>query len=551
MRSLRAGPLTLLLGEEGDLRRISLGGLEVVRRLYFALRDRNWNTIPARVADLKVRDRGRAFEIRYRATHRAGEIDFRWRASIQGNEQGEIRFEAAGQAYSDFLRNRIGLCVHHPLRECAGLRVRVNGRQSEFPRLVSPHQVFTDFRQMRYTLLPGLDVELRFEGEIFETEDHRNWGDANYKTYGTPLRLPFPVAVKKGEKIRQQISVRLSGRVPDILPRREEPQLTLDGRWRALPPIGFAYTPGSAASGLGPAHVRVDIRLGESPPRLDVPLELAAHLAPGHERDQLRALAPWKSALARLLVFHEKERVTSMSWLELARQTLPGVTVVGGTNMWFAELNRERPPLPAPPVAFALSPQVHASDELSMVENLEAFPQMLESASYFLKGAPVHVTPVTLKPRFNPVATDPGAPFENTDPRQSSDFAAAWTLGALASLLQGGPASLTFYETAGPRGLEDRGRRFPVYYLFEAIASYYGGEFAPTSFPGALRLRKGRRQALLLANLEGTARQFELPAIAGKHVRVRRPGGNELEPASSRRVEMPPWGVLICEWDSA
>jgi len=550
VRPLRAGPLTLILGEEGDLRRISLGGLEVVRRLYFALRDRNWNTIPASLTDLEVHDQGRAFEIRYRATHLAGEIDFRWRASIRGDEQGTIRFEAAGRAYSDFLRNRIGLCVHHPLRECAGLRVRVNGRESEFPRLVSPHQVFTDFRQIRYTLIPGLDVELRFEGEIFETEDHRNWGDANYKTYGTPLRLRFPVQVKKGDEVRQVVSLRLLGKVPEALPPREEPQLTLEGRWRPLPPIGFGYVPGSAAIGPRPAHLRVDIRSGESPPKLDVPLELAIHLAPGHERDQLRALAPWKSSLARLLVFHEREKVTSMPWVELARQSLPGVTVVGGTNMWFAELNRERPPLPAPPVAFALSPQVHASDELSMVENLEAFPQMLESATYFLKGAPVHVTPITLKPRFNPVATDPNAPFENADARQSSDFAAAWTLGALASLLEGGPASLTFYETAGPRGLEDQGRRFPVFYLFEAIAAYYGGEFARTFFPGALRLRKGNRQALLLANLQGTARQFQLPPIAGKFARFRLLNGNELEPGSSRLVDIPPWGVLICEWDS-
>lgn len=549
MTPLRAGPLTLFFAEQGDLRRICLGGLEVVRRLYFALRDHNWNTIPAQIDDVRVQSRKRSFEIRYRAAHLAGEMDFRWQAHIRGTQDGGIRFEAAGRAYSDFRRNRIGLCVHHPLRECAGLAVRINGRQSEFPRLVSPQQVFTDLRKMRYALLPGVQVELNFEGEIFETEDHRNWGDANYKTYGTPLRLPFPVTVRKGDEFRQVITLALRGKVPQQLPEREEPTLHLNQRWRPLPPIGLGYTSGASLAELRPAHLRVDVRWGESPPRLPAPLELAVHLAPGREHEQLQSLSAWKSSLARLLVFHRSEKVTSMKWLELARQSLPGVPIVGGTDMWFAELNRERPPLPAPPVAFALSPQVHASDELSMVENLEAFPQMLESASHFLKGAPVHVTPITLKPRFNPVATDPSAPFDNTDPRQRTDFAAAWTLGALASLLEGGAASLTFYETAGPRGLQHEGQRFPVYRLFEALAHYSGGEFAPTSLRGALLLRKGTRQALFVSNLEAAVREFQLPPLAGKNARARLLGGSEQEVGAARRMSLPPWGILICEWE--
>ena len=39
------------------------------------------------------------------------------------------------------------------------------------------------------------------EGETFETEDQRNWSDASFKTYGTPLHLPFPVEVEEGTRV--------------------------------------------------------------------------------------------------------------------------------------------------------------------------------------------------------------------------------------------------------------------------------------------------------------------------------------------------------------
>ena len=35
-------------------------------------------------------------------------------------------------------------------------------------------------------------------------EDQRNWTDASFKTYSTPLELPFPVELSAGEQIRQR-----------------------------------------------------------------------------------------------------------------------------------------------------------------------------------------------------------------------------------------------------------------------------------------------------------------------------------------------------------
>jgi len=47
-------------------------------------------------------------------------------------------------------------------------------------------------RAITHEVAPGVRAEVRLLGDVFETEDHRNWTDANFKTYGTPLRLLFP-----------------------------------------------------------------------------------------------------------------------------------------------------------------------------------------------------------------------------------------------------------------------------------------------------------------------------------------------------------------------
>ena len=53
----------------------------------------------------------------------------------------------------------------------------------------------------------------------------------------------------------------------------------------------------------------------------------------------------------------------------------------------------------------SLNPQVHAFDNASLVETLEAQKWTVESARKFVGGLPISVSPITLRPRFNPNAT--------------------------------------------------------------------------------------------------------------------------------------------------
>ena len=130
---------------------------------------------------------------------RSEPISFSWKGTIEGRG-GVLEFTFDGRAKKAFLRNRIGICVLHPIIECAGKPCRVRHsdgawKEQSFPRFISPHQPFKDIRALSWSPSDRVQANIELEGEVFEMEDQRNWTDASFKTYSTPLELPFPVQV--------------------------------------------------------------------------------------------------------------------------------------------------------------------------------------------------------------------------------------------------------------------------------------------------------------------------------------------------------------------
>ena len=211
-RDLRAGPLTAVL-DQGELRSICLGERELVNRIYAAVRDRNWETAPPVISDLKVDAGSDSFRATFDVDCTLREIHFTWKGTITGAADGSIVFSMDGIARSTFLRNRIGFCILHP-DSCARARCILSHsdrstKRTMFPAHISPHQPFVDLTGISHEVALGTWVELRFEGDLFETEDQRNWTDASYKTYCTPLALPFPAKVESGTVITQTVTLRL------------------------------------------------------------------------------------------------------------------------------------------------------------------------------------------------------------------------------------------------------------------------------------------------------------------------------------------------------
>ena len=116
---LRAGPLTALL-DGADLRHVRAGGTELVQRVYVAVRDAPWNTIPATFSDWHREIGPDRFRITFRASHRYEAIAFDWDGSIEGGPDGVIRYTMDGVCHGVFAYSKIGFNVHHALEGSVG-----------------------------------------------------------------------------------------------------------------------------------------------------------------------------------------------------------------------------------------------------------------------------------------------------------------------------------------------------------------------------------------------------------------------------------------------
>ncbi len=544
-RVLRSGPLTVVFGD-GDLRHVRLGGTEVLQRVYVGVRDRDWGTIPGRIENLTIEEGARSFSISFDSVHQGGEIDFRWQAAFRGDDTGKISFAMDGQAHGTFLSNRISLCVLHPSKGCAGRPCTIekpdgSTERSLFPEFVAPHQPFLDIRAMTHEVQAGVRARARFTGEVFETEDQRNWTDASYKTYAPPLRLPFPVEVKAGTRISQSVELSLEGDVHEVTaPIPEESVIEFTGGLRtAFPALGLCLpSEGIRLSDeavarlrqLRLSHVRADLRstedvtrAGEEAERLGLRLE-AAVVMPSAIED-LGRLSP---RAKHWLVFDNTSKVTTPNALAEARRLLGGEAVLaGGTDGYFVELNRDRlPGLAVAGACFSMQSQVHAVDDDNVMANTAGQSEVVRSARRFLGAVPVVVSPVTLGPRHK------------ADPRQKNRFCAAWTVASLKHLAEAGAASVTYFEAYGPRGVQDESGVFPVYQIFEWLAQFAGGEVIPCRTVGdagieALVLAAGAKRRMLVANLTDQARRVRLNAGTEQSL--------ALEPYSVQHIDWTEW----------
>lgn len=565
--ALQAGPVSLVL-EDGDLRYVRYGDVEMLRRVYVAVRDANWRTPPMTVTELQGERTDQTFAVTYVGRFKQQQVDFVARVRIDGSADGTVRFALNGEAQSTFQRNRIGICVLHPIESCAGrpFQARKVDGSTEFgvfPQAISAHQPVADLGTLSHEVLPGLTAGVRFEGDTFEMEDQRNWTDASYKTYSTPLRLPAPVTLQPGDTVQQAVTLSLAATGYLPAPAPWPPALTVtvtDDVAGPLPEIGLRFGADDEAltaaerdrlRALGLAHLRVDLdpsdfvcssrlrRAKDMADVLSVPLEVALHLAPGADGEFAtleRLLRMLRPPVRRWLVYQRgvdsvEDAAEGRALLQRVRPLLaaiaPDAVVVSGTDAYFTQLNRGRPPVDLlDGVCYSINAQVHAYDNSSVVETLAGQAWTVQSARPFVGGLPLHISPVTLRPRFNANATvpePPALPGERNsvvDPRQLSLLGAAWTAGSLASLGSAGVASVTYYELLGWSGVLEQaagsadpvrfpsepGSAFPLYHVLADVGEWAGADVLRVQVSdiltvAGLALRRGSQTRLLLANL--------------------------------------------------
>jgi hypothetical protein len=542
------GPWTL--ERRGDeLADISFDGTPVLRMIRAVVRDRDWNTVPVLV---EAAEHG-ADRLRLHLRFEGYGACFAGSLSV-GAAAGTLDVRLELEALKDFERNRIGLVVLHP-PTAAGEELIVTSPEgvetrTAFPVSIAPHQPAFDVAALRWTS-NGIASELGFSGDVFEMEDQRNWTDASFKTYSTPLSLPFPVPVGAGQRIQQTITLGAS-RVAPRAPDAAATPASFSESGRSVPEfvVGASTAPGEVpdAARTAPGNaVLVELEVGT--PSWGAALHRALDEAAGRPLDvrivaatadevdtALDALAKTGARLTRLGVFSPASQITDPElWTALhhgaARHGIRA-DLLGGARSHFTELNRRHQDLPPdlPALAFSVTPEMHAVERAQLVESIAMQRLVAEDAVRIAAGRPVHVGPVTLRARYNAVATtaaaaggDPtidrgyGAELEPgaTDPRQSARALAAWTVASAAAVTVPGVASIAYFESWGPRGvLDGTGAPYPVAAALSDLSELAGGrQLTTTGLPAdvwALAARTAAGDIALVANLRSTPVRVEL-----------------------------------------
>ena len=506
--SLNAGPVSCQF-DQGALRFIKVHGREAIRNIAFVVRDKDWGTYPPRLSNIKIQQNTSSFSISFDAVCKDALQEIRYKANISGAANGTITFTGNYTATTDFVTNRTGFVVLHPLNGVAGHPVTiesVNGDilQAEFPELVDPVQPFKNIRTLTHEVLPGVRVSCRMTGDAFEMEDHRQWNDASYKTYVRPLALPWPYTIKASVPQQQRVVLSIIGDKDKNQSKSTQADanqcvITIDKVDNPVPMPGIGI-------GLEPQHLNGAVACQDLLTKLTLKQLVLWHDTREHDSNHLlQAANLWKNlrtdielqavipdndykleiaTLARqckdagigLSAIHVTPaiylgsimpgpswpKVTSLKTLyEEVRKQFPGVAVGGGMLSFFPELNRHRPPVELLDfISHASNTITHACDDISVTENLEALPYIIKTCRSFAANTPYHVGPSSIGMRFNPYGSKTMDNPNNTriamariEPRQRGLINAAWTVGYAAHLARGGIDCINLHAPTGEFGI--------------------------------------------------------------------------------------------------
>lgn len=530
---LAAGGLTAEL-EEGNLRHIRIGGHEAIRGIAYLVRDRHWGTYVPAIENLRIQQGADRFSVTYDAVCRNEAQEYRYRARIEGSPD-RVEFSARGEAVTDFVTNRAGFVVLHPVAGVSGQPLEVlhadgSMEQARFPEAIDPVQPFFDIRALTHEVAPGVRVTCRMDGDTFEMEDQRNWTDASYKTYVRPLALPKPFRLASGESIEQAVTLTVAARVPAAAARPEPVRIALGEAAGRVPEVGLQLDPevemGEHArpllAAVAPAHLRcrfdprrhdatVLVRAAgvarDAGAKLVLDVVLPALAAPEAEAQAMARAVEQTGVVVDAVIVSPAPDLQALQLGEprrdcppladvyaAMRNAFPGKALGGGTYSFFTDLNRKRPPTAQLDfVTHATCAIVHAADDTSVMETLESLTAVIASARAIAGSKRYWIGPATIGLLHNPHAPAPIPNPENgrkamvrQDPRQRGLLGAAWHLGYLARCAEGGVDAVTMAAPVGEFGVihqrmpyaqpvfDDIGGVFPAYHVLRGIARESG-----------------------------------------------------------------------------
>ncbi|WP_044006907.1 hypothetical protein [Jannaschia sp. CCS1] len=510
----QVGELTYRL-QDGCLRSLSWKGFEAVRGLSAAIRDTAWGTLPEDAMPWHHETGpGRASHVRTFAVQ-DGAVTGKLRIAAHAN--GRLEADLSLTAHTEFRTNRAGFCLLHPLRGVVGQPFTATSPDGTdqnlmFPERISPGQPALNLAGLRHTV-QGVDVDIAMEGEVFEMEDQRNWSDASFKTYCRPLSKPLPQVIAAGETIHQRVVIQLSGDpVDSTTPVDEQSTVTMPEVLIAVEPDWLPAGPlhGNAAlvrwapdaAWTAATLARLGTALGHRPLDLEIVIPEGSHpedVVDGVAADLAEAGLTARHVIALPAAYLQSHQPTG-PWpdgptpeqaRDAARAAFPHARIGTGMLTNFTELNR-RPPDGGDYITHANSAIVHAADDGSVLETLEAIPDVCASAAAIAGDRPLRLGLMAIGMRSNPygvgLVPNPGGAritMTDSDPRQSAPFAAAYATAVCALAARAGIEAVTLAAAAGPLGAEGR----PIGRTIDALAALAGQKARITGTPpGPLRI---------------------------------------------------------------
>jgi hypothetical protein len=389
---------------------------EVIRRIFVTVRDAEWREVAPRFAE---REDPLAGHVRFHASYESRHIDFDWRGSLEIEPEGEgLCFSIEGSVRRDGAICRLGLIVLLPPSVVTGAQVEAvaNGQrhQRTIPDLLGPQPVRDRWPVALtepFTALELSTADTRlsfvFEGEEFELEDQRNWGDASYKIYCTPLAQGFPRSVHAGQRIAHRVQVHFEVNELPVAPRFE---LLAP---RPFPAIGVEASPTTSSDGRLWAHVACSLdEVADQPSGVRIELRVR----PDDMGDlsqverQLRLLG---CRIVRLLLEGASEKPPHSKAVRILKgiASAAGISapVLAAVRGYFVELNRGVPiESSADGIAWPMTPTVHSSDLETVLENATPFAPLVSHLERAGVCGPWAIAPLAWTyPARQPIADEP------------------------------------------------------------------------------------------------------------------------------------------------
>jgi hypothetical protein len=226
---------------------------------------------------------------------------------------------------------------------------------------------------------------------------------------------------------------------------------------------------------------------------------------------------------------------------DAVRAAFPNATIGGGMFSFFPELNRKRPPAGhLDYITHTSNVITHACDDITVTENLEALPFVIQSCRAFAGAKSYRVGPSAIAMRFNPYGAKTMDNPDNIriamarmDPRQRGLINSAWTLGYAAHMARGGVEVVTLQAPVGEFGLiyhkmnwqqlwfDDNAAEvkvYPAFHVVAALAAAAGSTLLKTSssFSYAIECiayQADGKTSVWLANLTGEPRAVQIEGL--------------------------------------